>query len=69
MKILISAYACEPDKGSESEVGWSWVKYLSKTKNKVFVITRSNNKKNIEKKKLKILIFSTMICHHIYILS
>lgn len=53
MKILISAYACEPDKGSESEVGWSWVKYLSKTKNKVFVITRSNNRKNIEKKKIK----------------
>lgn len=29
-KILISAYACEPGKGSEPGVGWNWVKEISK---------------------------------------
>lgn len=48
MNILVSAYACEPNKGSEPEVGWSWVTNLCK-ENKVFVITRRNNKENIEK--------------------
>lgn len=26
MRVLISAYACEPDKGSEPETGWQWVR-------------------------------------------
>lgn len=43
VKILISAYACEPNKGSEPGVGWNWSLELSK-KYKVYVITRSNNK-------------------------
>ena len=48
MKILISAYACEPNSGSEPEVGWSWIKALSKNnKNKITVITRKSNKKKI----------------------
>ena len=48
MKILISAYACEPDTGSEHEVGWRWIKVLSKNKNnKITVITRESNKKKI----------------------
>ncbi|MDY3959068.1 glycosyltransferase family 4 protein [Romboutsia timonensis] len=47
MKILVSAYACEPNKGSEPAVGWNWTKNLSQ-RHKVFVITRENNKKNIE---------------------
>ena len=29
MKILISAYACEPGKGSEPGVGWRWVNGLA----------------------------------------
>ena len=47
MKILASAYACEPDKGSEAAVGWNWVKLISK-KHDVWVITRKNNKWSIE---------------------
>jgi hypothetical protein len=42
LRILVSAYACEPYKGSEQGVGWNWVLELSKTKD-VWVITRSNN--------------------------
>jgi len=48
MKILISAYSCEPNSGSEHEVGWCWIKALSKNnKNKITVITRKSNKKKI----------------------
>ena len=50
MKILISAYACEPNRGSEPGIGWKWALHLSNNKNKeVFVITRSNNEKKINK--------------------
>ena len=51
MNTLISAYSCSPDEGSEKEVGWSWVKNLSKIKNNNFtVITRLAKKKKIENK-------------------
>lgn len=50
MNILISAYACEPDRGSEPGIGWKWATYLSKDKSKeVFVITRQNNQAVINK--------------------
>ncbi|MEM1989651.1 MAG: glycosyltransferase family 4 protein [Candidatus Bathyarchaeia archaeon] len=47
LKVLISAYACEPGKGSEPGVGWNWVKQISRV-HEVWVITRSNNKITIE---------------------
>jgi len=47
MNILLSAYACEPDKGSEPGVGWGWVKHLSKD-HMLWVVTRSNNRPAIE---------------------
>lgn len=46
MKILLSAYACEPNKGSEPGVGWGWALELSKY-HKVWVLTRDNNEKTI----------------------
>lgn len=48
MKVLLSAYACEPNKGSEPGVGWNWTKYLS-TYSKIIVVTRKNNRHVIEK--------------------
>ena len=48
LKILISAYACEPDKGSEPGVGWNWAKQISRF-HEVWVITRKNNRPSIEK--------------------
>jgi glycosyltransferase involved in cell wall biosynthesis len=48
LKILLSAYACEPNKGSEPEVGWKWATTLSKLGHEVHVLTRSNNKIVIE---------------------
>lgn len=47
MRILISAYACEPNRGSEPGVGWGWAAELAK-KNEVWIITRDNNKSVIE---------------------
>lgn len=45
--ILVSAYGCEPLKGSEPGVGWNWVLQLAQ-QNKLYVITRANNKAAIE---------------------
>lgn len=46
-RILISAYACEPNKGSEPGVGWNWSVHLAE-RYEVYVITRLNNKESIE---------------------
>lgn len=46
--ILLSAYACEPGKGSEPGVGWHWAMYLAEAGHKVCVITRENNRALIE---------------------
>lgn len=48
IKVLLSAYACEPGKGSEPYVGWSWAKALSQHCD-VTVMTRANNRGPIEK--------------------
>jgi hypothetical protein len=48
MKILISAYHCEPDKGSELAVGWNWVLQLAKYHD-VFVFTETGWRKAIER--------------------
>lgn len=48
LKVLVSAYACEPDKGSEPGVGWNWVKQIGRFHN-VWVITRENNKEPISR--------------------
>jgi len=47
LRVLISAYACEPGKGSEQAVGWNWVLQISRW-HEVWVITRSNNQEPIE---------------------
>ena len=48
MKILLSAYACEPNKGSEPGVGWNWALALAQRGYDVHVLTRSNNRRAIE---------------------
>jgi glycosyltransferase involved in cell wall biosynthesis len=47
LKVLISAYACEPGKGSEPEVGWQWALQMARFHD-VTVLTRSNNRTAIE---------------------
>jgi glycosyltransferase involved in cell wall biosynthesis len=46
--VLIGAYACEPDKGSEPEAGFQWVCAAAATVRQVLVLTRANNKAAIE---------------------
>jgi glycosyltransferase involved in cell wall biosynthesis len=47
IKVLLSAYACEPGKGSEPYVGWSWANALARHCD-VTVLTRNNNRSPIE---------------------
>ena len=47
MKVLISAYACEPSKGSEPAIGWNWAKQAARF-HEVWVLTRANNRAAIE---------------------
>ena len=48
LKVLISAYACEPNKGSEPAVGWQLALHMARFHD-VTVLTRANNQTNIEK--------------------
>ncbi len=50
MRILLSAYACEPGVGSEPEVGWRWAAALASAGHAVWVLTRSNNRPAIEQR-------------------
>jgi len=47
-KILIIAYACDPYRGSEHGVGWNWTQKLAQFY-EIYVITRKDNMKSIEK--------------------
>lgn len=48
LRILLSAYACEPGKGSEPRVGWKWANGLSRLVD-LHVLTRESNRAAIEK--------------------
>jgi glycosyltransferase involved in cell wall biosynthesis len=48
VKVLLSAYACEPGKGSEPGVGWRWALEIARMGHDVWVLTRSNNEESIE---------------------
>lgn len=48
MRVIVSAYACEPDKGSEPEVGWQWVRQIARFHDTT-VLTRANNRPAIER--------------------
>jgi glycosyltransferase involved in cell wall biosynthesis len=47
MRVVISAYACEPHRGSEPAVGWNWAVHLA-GRHQLTVVTRSNNQPSIE---------------------
>jgi glycosyltransferase involved in cell wall biosynthesis len=47
LKIFISAYACEPNQGSEIGVGWNWVLEMSRYF-ELWVLTRKSNQHTIE---------------------
>jgi glycosyltransferase involved in cell wall biosynthesis len=47
LQVLISAYACEPNSGSEPQVGWNVAREMAKG-HEVWVLTRENNRSVIE---------------------
>lgn len=47
MKVLISAYSCDPNKGSEPGVGWNWIREISRF-HQVWALTRGKNRDAIE---------------------
>jgi glycosyltransferase involved in cell wall biosynthesis len=47
-RVLISAYACNPYKGSEEGVGWGWVKAIARH-HELWVITAAFHRPDIEK--------------------
>jgi len=47
-RVLLSAYACEPGRGSEPGVGWNWATELARLGHQVTVITRAANQPAIE---------------------
>lgn len=48
MKILISAYACEPGVGSEPEVGMKAAIGAARAGHEVWLVTRENNRQKVE---------------------
>ena len=51
MNILLGVYACEPNNGSEPEVGWQMANQIAKImpEDTIYAITKANNKEVIEK--------------------
>lgn len=47
-KVLVAAYACEPNTGSEPGVGWNMCQAISRAHD-TWVVTRANNRYEIEK--------------------
>jgi len=47
LKILLSAYACEPGRGSEPGSGWNWVRQIGRLE-ECWVVTRLSNRPEIE---------------------
>ncbi len=48
MNVLLSAYACVPNAGSEPGNGWNWATHLAQRGMQVTVLTRSDNRTQIE---------------------
>lgn len=47
LRVLLSAYSCEPGFSSERGVGWNWAIQISRSHD-VWVLTRESNRSNIE---------------------
>jgi len=47
MRVLVTAYSCEPNMGSEPGTGWNWVKQIA-SRHSCHLITRENNVAAIE---------------------
>jgi glycosyltransferase involved in cell wall biosynthesis len=48
LKILLSAFACDPYQGSEPGVGWAWAHELAKSGHEVCVLTKDHHREAVE---------------------
>jgi glycosyltransferase involved in cell wall biosynthesis len=48
MRILIVAFSCAPNSGSESKVGWNWVKSLAARSHELIVLTPPRDREPID---------------------
>ncbi len=48
MKVLLSAFSCQPNKGSELAIGWNWAIEIAHRGHDVYVLTEINNQDAIE---------------------
>src|SRR5579863_1441213 len=48
MRILLSAYACRPNAGSEPGVGWNWATHLAARGMDVHVLVAKRNQEPVE---------------------
>ncbi|HUT62214.1 MAG TPA: glycosyltransferase [Phycisphaerae bacterium] len=49
MRVVVSAYACSPYKGSEYGVGWGWVQAAARY-HEIWVLTAAHNRPDIERR-------------------
>lgn len=49
IKLILSAYVCRPDAGSEPETGWGWAIHLARAGCQVYLLTAGRNQKAIER--------------------
>jgi glycosyltransferase involved in cell wall biosynthesis len=48
MNVLVSAYACRPNAGSEPGTGWNWAVHLAEAGCEVYLFTADRNREEIE---------------------
>lgn len=53
MNILLSAFACDPEFGSDEEVGWQWACELARQGHPTWVLTRASHRAAIERAALR----------------
>lgn len=64
MKILLSAFACEPDRGSEYAVGWNWALSLVRAGHDVVVLTCSEARPAITRTLEKLQLSRRLRCEY-----
>ncbi len=55
MKIVLSAYSCHPNRGSEPGVGWNWLSELSKNNEIYCLFYAGENQKDAVLKGVELL--------------
>ena len=65
-KLVLSCYACEPNRGSEPGAGWAWALGMAK-RHETYVLTRANNREVIETELARLNLQSSATPTFIYV--